>query len=152
MQTNEVQRSWALLPGFLALADGRPLDLLELGPSAGLNLVWDRYALPLPHRVVGRGSELVLTGDDRVPPPAELLAGDVSGGAAARHRPEPGRRDDRARRARAAVVRLGRPDASGSSGCAARSRSSRADPPELIAGDYVELLPGCSRTASTARS
>ncbi len=44
VQTNEVQRSWALLPAFLSLADGRPFDLLELGPSAGLNLLWDRYA------------------------------------------------------------------------------------------------------------
>ncbi len=43
VQTNEVQRAWALLPGFLSLADGRPFDLLELGPSAGLNLMWDRY-------------------------------------------------------------------------------------------------------------
>src|SRR5471032_275605 len=32
VQTNEVQRSWALLPAFLSVADGRPLDLLELGP------------------------------------------------------------------------------------------------------------------------
>src|SRR5205823_997409 len=37
VQTNEVQRSWALLPAFLSVSDGRPLDLLELGPSAGLN-------------------------------------------------------------------------------------------------------------------
>ena len=39
VQTNEVQRAWALLPGFLSVADGRPFDLLELGPSARLNLV-----------------------------------------------------------------------------------------------------------------
>ena len=43
MQTNEVQRAWGLLPAFLFVADGRPFDLLELGPSAGLNLLWDRY-------------------------------------------------------------------------------------------------------------
>jgi len=28
VQTNEVQRSWALLPGFLVASDERPLDLL----------------------------------------------------------------------------------------------------------------------------
>ena len=39
-----MQRCYALLPAFLACADGRPLDLIELGPSAGLNLLWDRYA------------------------------------------------------------------------------------------------------------
>src|SRR4051812_34284500 len=45
VQTNEVQRCYALLLAFLTLAreTGRPLDLIELGPSAGLNLLWDRY-------------------------------------------------------------------------------------------------------------
>ena len=35
VQTNEVQRSWGLLPAFLLLSRevGRPLDLLELGPA-----------------------------------------------------------------------------------------------------------------------
>lgn len=44
-QTNEVQRSVALLPGLLhvALATARPLVLLEIGASAGLNLWCDRY-------------------------------------------------------------------------------------------------------------
>jgi hypothetical protein len=46
MQTNEVQRCYGLAPAFLLLAreSGLPLDLVELGPSAGLNLLWDRYA------------------------------------------------------------------------------------------------------------
>ena len=45
IQTNETQRCLALLPAFLTLTreTGLPLDLLELGPSAGLNLVFDRY-------------------------------------------------------------------------------------------------------------
>jgi hypothetical protein len=43
VQTNEVQRSWALLPAFLSLADGRPFDLLELA------------------------------GNDRLPPPGSLF-------------------------------------------------------------------------------
>ena len=45
VQTNETQRCVVLLPAFLTLAceTGLPLDLVELGPSAGLNLVFDRY-------------------------------------------------------------------------------------------------------------
>jgi hypothetical protein len=45
VQTNEVGRCAALLPGFLtvAAATGLPLRLLEVGASAGLNLHWDLY-------------------------------------------------------------------------------------------------------------
>lgn len=140
VQTNEVQRAWALLPGFLTLADERPLDLLELGPSAGLNLVWDRYAYRYSTGRWGSG-ELELHGDDRLPPPAELLSRSVD---VARRRgidlnpvdatSEHGARllqafvwadqTERLERLRRAIETL------------------RADPPELIRGDYVEALPG----------
>lgn len=45
-QTNEVRRSIALLPGFLELTSrfDQPMDLYELGASAGLNQMWDRFA------------------------------------------------------------------------------------------------------------
>ena len=45
-QTNETRRAIALLAGFLHLAArfDAPIDLLEIGASAGLNLYWDRFA------------------------------------------------------------------------------------------------------------
>jgi hypothetical protein len=45
VQTNEVGRCAALLPGFLDVADrtGKPLRMLEVGASAGLNLGWSEY-------------------------------------------------------------------------------------------------------------
>lgn len=46
-QTNAVRRCAALLPAFEYVSrrvDRRPLALVEVGPSAGLNLCWDRYA------------------------------------------------------------------------------------------------------------
>lgn len=44
-QTNEVGRSGVLLGGFLEVARsfGKPLRLLEIGASAGLNMAWDRF-------------------------------------------------------------------------------------------------------------
>lgn len=45
--TNEVARSCVLRAGFAALAqlETAPLHLVEIGPSAGLNLNWDRYGM-----------------------------------------------------------------------------------------------------------
>uniref|UniRef100_UPI0025F9B5B3 DUF2332 domain-containing protein n=1 Tax=uncultured Nitratireductor sp. TaxID=520953 RepID=UPI0025F9B5B3 len=44
-QTNEIGRAAMLLPGFLTIAreTGLPLDLREIGSSAGLNLLFDRF-------------------------------------------------------------------------------------------------------------
>ncbi len=48
-QTNEVRRSACLMPGFLWLAKRAPLPIrqFEIGASAGLNQLWDRYAYHL---------------------------------------------------------------------------------------------------------
>jgi hypothetical protein len=140
VQTNEVQRSWALLPGFLSLTDGRPLDLLELGPSAGLNLMWDRYRYRYATGGWGAGT-LELAGDDRSSPPAELLAHGVT---VARRRgidlnPVDVTTDHGARLLQAFIWADQAPRLE-------RLRSAievvRQDPPELLRGDYVESLPG----------
>jgi hypothetical protein len=139
VQTNEVQRSWGLLPAFLSLGE-RTLDLIELGPSAGLNLLWDRYRYRYRAGAWGPAdAPVVLEGEERSPVPAGLLQA----------RPEVRRRrgidlnpvdvttdqgagllecfvwadqTERLERLRRAVEVL------------------RGDPPELIRGDYVELL------------
>ena len=139
VQTNEVQRCWALLPAFLSLGDERPLELIELGASAGLNLVWDRYRYAYGAGSWGEGS-LTLVGQERAPVPAELLRRRT---AVVRRRGidlrplDPADEDDvrllecfvwpdqleRMARLRAALA------------------IARIDPPEVLAGDYVELLP-----------
>lgn len=46
VQTNVVRRCACLLPAFSIVAErahGLPLSLVEIGASAGLNLLWDRY-------------------------------------------------------------------------------------------------------------
>src|SRR5665213_2560686 len=70
-QTNEVGRSSLLLPGFLTIAGatGLPLRLLEIGASAGLNQIWDRYQYRYGARAWGDlASPVVLTCDWRGAP------------------------------------------------------------------------------------
>lgn len=45
--TNEAGRSALLHPGFrrAAALGGTPVNMIEIGPSAGLNLLWDRYGV-----------------------------------------------------------------------------------------------------------
>ena len=81
VQTNEVQRCWALLPIFLTIARAadRPLHLVELGTSAGLNLIWDRYGYRYENGTWGDlSSPLQLEGEERRRSvPEELLRVDV---------------------------------------------------------------------------
>jgi hypothetical protein len=147
VQTNEVQRCYALLPAFLFLArehGAGSLDLVELGPSAGLNLLWDRYAYT--YRAGRWGSSgLMLRGVEYEPVPRDVLerrAGvrrrlgidlnpvDVTGDHGARLLHAfiwPGR-VERAQRLRQAIAIL------------------RREPPKLVRGDYVELLPSVLET------
>jgi hypothetical protein len=141
-----VQRCVALLPAFLTVAreTGLPVELLELGPSAGLNLLVDRYRYVYANGTWGPAdARLQLQADERdLPVPARLLATDLAvrrcrgidlspvdattdeGYLLLRSFIWPGL-EDRVRRLDAAVATL------------------RAEPvrPELIQGDYVQRLP-----------
>jgi hypothetical protein len=143
VQTNEVGRCFALLPAFLELSrlSGRRLDLLELGPSAGLNLFFDRYRYRYRAAAWGSGESAVhLAADERRAVPAELLSQPVQIGQrrGIDLNPVDVTRDDDVRLLlafvwadqRARIERLRR-----------AIDVVRADPPELLHGDYVELLP-----------
>jgi hypothetical protein len=77
VQTNEVQRSWMLVPCFLEIArrtGADVFDVIELGPSAGFNLLWDRYRCVYERGTWGGADALLeLRGDERTPVPGELL-------------------------------------------------------------------------------
>jgi hypothetical protein len=141
IQTNEPQRCWALLPLFLKVARsaGKPLDLLELGTSAGLNLLWDRYRYEYDAGVWGPGdSPLVLRGEERRSFPADLLEVRVE---IRRRRgidlaPVDAMTDEGLRLLCSFTTREERRD---------RVRRAaevlREDAPDLIRADYRELLP-----------
>jgi hypothetical protein len=144
VQTNEVQRSWMLLPCFLevALRTGvETIDLIELGPSAGLNLVWDRYRYTYEHGTWGDDdTPLALAGEERRPVPGDLLRLVPR----VRHRrgidlaPLDVARPDDALLLKSFVwadqtARLERLDRA--------LETLRADPPQLERGDVVERLP-----------
>lgn len=146
VQTNEVQRCTAILPALLAAsaAAGLPLELVELGPSAGLNLLVDRYRYRYANGTFGPADALLeLTVDEcggRVPAVlleqelvvrrrrgidlAPIDATSPEGHLLLRSFLWPGL-DDRVARLDAAVETLRR----------------MPDRPELIEGDYVGRLP-----------
>ena len=144
VQTNEVRRSWTLLPCFLWIASqtgADMLDLVELGSSAGLNLVWDRYRYRYDAGAWGDpDAPLELSGKERCAVSADLLT----------LHPTVGRRvgvdrspidvttDDGLRQLQS-FVWAGQDERIELLGRAARAL--REDPPEILAGDLVELLP-----------
>jgi hypothetical protein len=144
VQTNEVQRSWGLLPCFLLLAartGARIFDLIELGPSAGLNLVWDRYRYRYVAGTWGRReASLELGGDERRAIPAALLQEQphVRGRVGIDLDPVDVTTEEGTRLLRSFVwadqtERLDRLDRA--------IAALRQDPPLLLRGDLVELLP-----------
>ena len=86
-QTNEVRRSAALFPAFQLIAarfPGKALVLSEVGASAGLNLMWDRYGYRLGDRSFPpAGSEppfeIAPDWQGPLPPDAAITVGERAG-------------------------------------------------------------------------
>ena len=144
VQTNEAQRSWVLLPLVLRVAQrtgAETLDLVELGPSAGLNLVWDRYRYRYQAGEWGQEDALLsFEGEERRPVPAELLEQQptVRGRVGIDLAPINVTSEEGARLLRCFVwagqdERLDRLDRA--------IEALRADPPELVQADFIEALP-----------
>ena len=144
VQTNEVQRSWVLLPLLLRVArrtGAAEFDLVELGPSAGLNLLWDRYHYRYQAGEWGPEDALLhFDGEERRPVPGDLLG--LKPAVRARigidRAPIDVRSEAGARLLRSFVwagqdERLRRLDQA--------IEAVRADLPELVQGDFVEKLP-----------
>jgi hypothetical protein len=144
IQTNEVQRSWILLPCFLELArrSGTAVfDLVELGASAGLLLFWDRYRYRYRAGEWGPSdAPLELAGEERGEVPGDLLRlkPRLRRRVGIDLRPLDLRRADDLLLLKSFVWagqedRLARLDAA--------AEAVVEDPPELVEGDFVELLP-----------
>jgi len=152
VQTNEVQRSWMLLPCFLRAAqllEVDELDVVELGPSAGLNLAWDGYRYSYAAGEWGPAdAALVLSGDERSPIPGALLevTPRVSRRVGIDLEPIDVTTDDGARLLECFVW------ASQDERLERLRRAIdvvRANPPELVRGDFARELPNVLRDRPT---
>jgi hypothetical protein len=153
VQTNAVKRSAALRLGLAVIAqrwDG-PVDLLELGCSAGIHLRFDSYRYELAGRVYGDpDSSVVIDSDwrgppslpdlDRIPPIANRLGVDL-------HPINPADADQR-RWLHALVWPENRHEAE----LLDRALEAvAADPPPVIAGDAIDLCPKLGQVTFSAR-
>ena len=146
VQTNETQRCVALVPVFLTLAreSGLPLDLIELGPSAGLNLVFDRYGYRYAQGRFGDpAAQLAFAATERGQVPAALLDTPLAVGSrrGIDLAPVDVTNDDDVLLLHSFLwpgldERAARLDA------AIETFRATPSPPELLRGDYVDLLPG----------
>lgn len=144
VQTNEVQRCWVLLPTFLEAArraGAEVLDFVELGSSAGFNLLWDDYWYDYANGSWGpEDAPLSLLGNEHRPVPAKVLA----------QRPHVRSRigidlhpvDVTTEEGVLLLKSFVWPDQPERLGRLERAIDAvRANPPEIIEGDLVEELP-----------
>lgn len=143
VQTNEVRRSACLLPAFAEVANrnGKPLTLIEIGPSAGLNLLFDRYAYDYGGRIVAGvpGSPVHIISESRGARPPVSPAPRVAARTGIDLNPLDVNDADEMDWLRALVW----PDHGDRLALLnAAIEVARQDPPRLLRGDIFELLPG----------
>lgn len=148
-QTNEVRRCALLVPALAVAwrrAAHRPLAIVEVGASAGLNLLWDRYGYDYGGgRTCGDPASPVrlaceLRGGDQPPLPAPLPP--VASRAGIDVDPVDATDPEATRWLRALVW----PEHEGRAALlAAALELARRDPPVLIAGDALDALPDALR-------
>ena len=151
VQTNVVERCGLLLPAFGIITErsgGKPLHLVEVGASAGLNLLWDRYRVDYSDgRQWGDASspvriETELRGAYEPPLPEETLA--VAERTGIDLNPIDVRDMDAVQWLRALVWpeeqrQMQRLDAA--------VALAQTAPPTLLKGDALDLLPGVLSSA-----
>lgn len=146
-QTNEVRRCVGLMPAFVAI-EREALALIEIGPSAGLNLLWDRYRYRYGRRETGPVDaplllDTVVRGELTPPIPDAFPA--VMSRVGVDLNPIDVHDADDARWLRALiwpehVERVRRLEQA--------LEIARREPPQLIAGDALEHLPALMRAAN----
>jgi hypothetical protein len=140
VQTNEPRRCWWLVPCFLEVARRTGVDIfdcVELGCSAGLNLLWDRYGYE--YAAGSFEGSPVFSGEERgrpVPPVAALPR--VRSRVGVDLAPPDLRAEEGVRLLKSFVwadqaQRLADLDAA--------IEVWRRDPPEIVVGDLVDELP-----------
>ena len=139
-QTNEVRRSALLLPALSCIASrtGRPLALIEVGPSAGLNLLLDRYQYRYGDVRVGAARSPVLLGCEPRSPMPDVCIPEVVSRAGIDLNPLDVTNDDDVAWLRALLWpehtdRLALLNAA--------IEVARDEPPDLYGGDVFQLLP-----------
>jgi len=149
-QTNEVGRSAFLLPmfGLVAARARRPLAMIEAGASAGLNLLFDRYFYDygLAGSAGDPASAVHLAPEIRggVPPPVPNRMPTVVSRVGVDLQPVDVRDFDAIAWLRACIW----PEHAARVQLFTRAvEIARADPPRVIRGDFVEMLPGLIESA-----
>jgi len=140
VQTNEPRRCWWLVPCFLEGArrtDAEQFDCIELGCSAGLNLLWDRYGYEYASGSL-EGSP-VFSGEERGRPVPVGELPRVRSRVGVDLAP-PDLRTEEGIHVLKSFVWVGQEQRLADLDAAIEVW--RRDPPEIVAGDLVDELPG----------